>query len=95
MHSCPLEAFCHDGQHDDIPGIVSKGYPQHYLLAISVYVLVAIVKKELSLKTSMYEILQVLGITLFEKTPIKTVFSPNLHNFTQGDSYNQLLLFDL
>ena len=63
-------------------------------IAISVYVLVAIVKKELALKASMYELLQVLGVTLFEKTPIKTVFSPDLHNFTTGDLHNQLLLFD-
>ena len=38
-------------------------------IAISVYVLVAIVKKELRLERSLYEILQILSLTLFEKTP--------------------------
>ena len=64
-------------------------------IAIAVCVLVAIVKKELVLEASMYEILHVLGVMLFEKTPLKSVFSTDLHNSTQGDSHNQLLLFDL
>jgi len=63
-------------------------------IAISVYVLVAIVKKELGLKASMYEILQVLSVTLFEKTPLKNLFSGHLNNFSQGNLYNQLSLFD-
>lgn len=42
--------------------------------AISVYVLVAIVKKELNLDLSLYTILQILSITLFEKTPISQAF---------------------
>ena len=64
-------------------------------IAISVYVLVAILKKELGLEVSMYEILQVLSVTLFEKTPLKSLFLPDLRNFTQGNIHNQLLLFDL
>jgi len=63
-------------------------------IAISVYVLVAIVKKELGLQASMYEILQVLSVTLFEKTPLKNLFSGHLSNFSQGTLYNQLSLFD-
>ncbi len=39
-------------------------------IAISVYVLVAIVKKRLDLEASLYTILQILSVTLFEKTPI-------------------------
>jgi IS4 transposase len=39
-------------------------------IAISVYVLVAIVKKELGVERSLHEILQILSVTLFEKTPI-------------------------
>lgn len=62
--------------------------------AISVYVLVAIVKKELGLKASMYEILQVLSVTLFEKTPLKSLFSGHLSNFSQGNLHKQLSLFD-
>lgn len=63
-------------------------------IAISVYVLIAIVKKELGLKASMYEILQVLSVTLFEKTPLKSLFSGHLSNFSQGNLHNQLSLFD-
>jgi hypothetical protein len=44
-------------------------------IAISVYVLVAIVKKELKLKRSLYEILQILSLTLFEKSPIFDVLN--------------------
>jgi IS4 transposase len=39
-------------------------------IAISVYVLVAIVKKDLGIERSLHEILQILSVTLFEKTPI-------------------------
>jgi len=63
-------------------------------IAISVYVLVAILKKELNLKASLYEILQVLSVTLFEKTPLKSLFSPDLYNFSEANLHNQLLLFD-
>ena len=63
-------------------------------IAISVYVLVAIVKKELGLQAGMYEILQILSVTLFEKTPLKSLFSGHLSNFSQGNLYNQLSLFD-
>ena len=44
-------------------------------IAISVYVLVAIVKKLLKLDQSLYTILQILSVTLFEKTPILQAFS--------------------
>ena len=64
-------------------------------IAISVYVLVAILKKELNLEASMYEILQVLGVMLFEKTPVKSLFTADLHNFSKSDLHNQLYLFDL
>lgn len=64
-------------------------------IAISVYVLVAILKKEHNLKASMYEILQVLGVMLFDKTPVESLFTSDIDNFPEGDSHNQLLLFDL
>jgi hypothetical protein len=41
-------------------------------IAVSVYVLVAIVRKRLGLEASLYEILQILSVTLFEKTPSYT-----------------------
>lgn len=64
-------------------------------IAISVYVLVAILKKELDLEASLYEILQVLGVMLFEKTPVKSLFSSDFNNFSKSDIPNQLHLFDL
>ena len=64
-------------------------------IAISVYVLVAILKKELDLKASMYEILQVLGIMLFEKTTVKSLFYADFNNFSKSYMCNQLYLFDL
>ena len=39
-------------------------------IAVSIYVLVAIIRKRLSLETSLYQILQILSVTLFEKVPI-------------------------
>ena len=64
-------------------------------VAISIYVLVAVMKKELDLETSMYEILQVLGVMLFEKTPVKSLFSADFNNFSKSYLRNQLFLFDL
>jgi transposase len=63
-------------------------------VAISVYVLVAIVKKELKLKRSLYEILQILSLTLFEKSPIFDVLSHENTHISTSTSPNQLTLFD-
>jgi hypothetical protein len=64
-------------------------------IAISVYVLVSIVKKELKLPRSLYEILQILSVTLFEKTPIfEALTSQNCQN-EDASRPNQLRLFDL
>ena len=49
-------------------------------IAVSVYVLVAIVKKRLNLSASLYEILQILSLTMFERTPLDqllTLSAPN------------------
>ncbi len=63
-------------------------------IAISVYVLVAIVKKTLNLSQSLYTILQILSVTLFEKTPIYQALS-NVNHTNQTDLIsNQLKLFD-
>lgn len=62
-------------------------------IAITIYLLVAIAKKRLMLPHSLYQILQVLSVTLFEKKPILSVFSeptPHSSNHTQD---NQLVLF--
>jgi hypothetical protein len=64
-------------------------------IAVSVYVLVAIVKKRLGLKQSLYTILQILSITLFEKTPILQAFSEQIYRTKTCGSCNQLMLFEL
>ena len=63
--------------------------------ALSIYVLVAIVKKRLALETSLYKLLQILSVTLFEKTPISIAVFDAGSQFDQVDDGNQLELFDL
>ena len=64
-------------------------------IAISVYVLVAIVKKELGIERSLGEILQILSVTLFEKTPIFEALSKQKTPPLDPDHPNQMTLFDL
>jgi Domain of unknown function (DUF4372)/Transposase DDE domain len=64
-------------------------------IAVSVYVLVAIVRKRLSLNVSLYQILQILSVTLFEKTPILQALQPSDSIDNLLDSGNQLNLFSL
>ena len=64
-------------------------------IAISVYVLVAIIKKRLHLSHSLYTILQILNVTLFEKMPISTALFDVGPNIDTVDGCNQLQLFDL
>ncbi len=63
-------------------------------IAVCVYVLVAIVKKELAVDRSMAEILQILSITLFENTPLLQAFSHYDTTMKKGLNHNQLSLFD-
>ena len=64
-------------------------------IAISVYVLVALVKKELGLERSLSEILQILSLSLFEKTPIFQALSQQKPQDPEPPFSNQLNLFDL
>jgi hypothetical protein len=64
-------------------------------IAVSVYVLVAIVRKRLGLQSSLYQILQVLSVMLFEKTPISQALQPSDYQEDLLTSTNQLILFDL
>ena len=63
-------------------------------IAVSIYVLVAIVRKRLGLEASLYQILQILSITLFEKTPILRALQPSDCESDLQGSDNQLILFD-
>ena len=62
--------------------------------AVSTYVLIAIVKKELQLDASLYTLLQILSVSVFEKTQLFQAFADNTPLNIQNDSANQLNLFD-
>jgi hypothetical protein len=62
--------------------------------AIAIYVLVAIVKKRVNLTQRLYGILQILSVSLFEKTPILQLFSQTESIENDPDSPKQLILFD-
>jgi hypothetical protein len=63
-------------------------------IAVSIYVLVAIVRKRLGLEASLYQILQILSITLFEKTPILRALQACDSDSNLVDIGNQLILFN-
>jgi len=63
-------------------------------IAVSVYVLVAIIKKRLELDHSLYTILQILSVTLFEKVPMIQVLTDFDYETEHRESPNQLLLFN-
>ncbi len=62
-------------------------------IAVSVYVLVAIVKKRLNLDASLYTLLQILSVTLFEKMPLQQAFPGSEYKIPDGVPCNQLNLF--
>jgi IS4 transposase len=62
--------------------------------AIATYVLIAIVRKELKLEASLYTCLQILSVSLFEKTQISCALQPYLDSSDQLSHVNQLMLFD-
>jgi transposase len=63
-------------------------------IAVSVYVLVAIIRKRLGLEASLYQILQILSLMLFEKTPILQALQPSDSQENLLGNPNQLILFD-
>jgi len=63
-------------------------------IAVSAYVLVAIVKKRLNLTASLYEILQILSLTMFEQMPLDQLLIKSPHDENSLDAANQLNLFD-
>jgi transposase len=64
-------------------------------IAVSVYVLLAIVKKQLKIDVSLYTFLQVISISIFEKTPIFQLFQSDHYNSVNSNVDNQLFLFNL
>lgn len=63
-------------------------------IAISVYVLVAIAKKKFMLKQSLYEILQILSISIFEKVELNQLFQQTQIQYFKEQNPKQLILFD-
>jgi len=63
-------------------------------IAVSVYVLVAIIKKKLKLKASLYTILQILSVTIFDKMSLYQSLTNSDYNMQNNDSSNQLNLFE-
>jgi IS4 transposase len=63
-------------------------------IAVSVYVLAAIVKKRLDLDASLYTLLQILSVTLFEKMPLQQAFPGGDYKSEQGNDCIQLNLFE-
>ena len=64
-------------------------------IAICVYLIVAIMKKKIKLEQSLYTILQILSISLFEKMPMRQAFQRNDYKESDTKNPNQLILFDL
>lgn len=64
-------------------------------IAVSVYVLVAIVKKKLDLNASLYTLLQILSVTLFEKMPLQQAFPDAEYIPSEGVLHNQMNLFNI
>jgi len=63
-------------------------------IAISVYVLIAIIKKRLKLEASLYNILQILSATIFERMPLNQLLADSDSKTEKCDEANQLILFD-
>jgi hypothetical protein len=63
-------------------------------IAVAVYVLVAIVKKRLHITASLYEMLQILSLTMFEKIPLDQLLAQTTADQIRLDSGNQLFLFE-
>jgi hypothetical protein len=64
-------------------------------IGVSVYLLVAILKKELGLPQSLHQILQIFSLTQFEKIPIFSMFAKKNYTFQNFNTYNLLTLSDL
>jgi hypothetical protein len=63
-------------------------------IAVSVYVLVAIVKKRLKLSTTLYETLQILSLTMFERIPLDQLLAQAVIEDIEHISDKQLILFE-
>jgi hypothetical protein len=75
-------------------GVSENAVKTQIWIAVSVYVLIAIVKKRLQLHGSLYELLQILSLTMFERTPLDQLLASAVYKTMPSASSNQLILFD-
>jgi hypothetical protein len=75
-------------------GVSENAVKTQIWIAVSVYVLVAIVRKRFGLESSLYQILQILSLTLFEKTPILCALQASDEEAKLVENANQLILFE-
>jgi len=75
-------------------GVSENAVKTQIWVAISVYVLVAIIRKRLAIKADLYTILQVLSLTLFEKIPLNQLLTGDMRTAEDCSTPNQLNLFD-
>ena len=73
---------------------ISENAVKSQIWTVSVYVLVAIIKKQLHLNASLYTVLQILSATLFEKIPIQQALTINQYKNDDLEIDKQLDLFD-
>ena len=87
-HSLPTPA------HQAFPGHQRERRETQIWCAVATYVLIAIVKKELHLEASLYTSLQILSVSVFEKTQLSCALRLDEPRTEQPDNANQLMLFD-
>jgi transposase len=75
-------------------GTTENAFKTQVWIAVSVYLLVAIIKKRLDIKASLYSILQILSLTIFETTPINQLLTGCDKTMINSENDNQLNLFD-
>ena len=64
-------------------------------IAVCTYLIIAILKKQLNLDKSLYEILQILSVSVFDKTPVNQLLTSSELQILKKDNHNQLILFNL
>jgi len=64
-------------------------------IAICTYLIVAILKKRLQSQLTLYQILQILSVSVFDKTPVNQLLMKHNLQIGENDDHNQLILFDL
>jgi hypothetical protein len=95
VNQSPTSQFGNQAIRMPMPSVTTVMLSKRTQRARARHVLVAIVKKRLALDVSLYKLLQIFSITLFEKTPILSAVSAVGSQFNEIDDCNQLYLFNL